>query len=147
MSLHRVFVFGTLKEGYSNFHINRGKRVGGDFITVERYPLYILGDQEYLPWLVPLAGQGHRVVGQVFEVDDATLVDMDKLERVDEPLWYRRMEITVQPREGGPESRVWVYFGNVERMRTETVHIGPVPEYTQELAAAYPLAGTPASRL
>ena len=137
--MHRVFVFGSLKEGYCNFHINRGQRMGGDFVTVERYPLYILGD-ENLPWLVPTAGVGHRVVGQVFEVDDATLAAMDRLERVDEPLWYRRVAVPVQAREGGTISVAWVYFGNAERLQLETVHAGPVPEYTQELAAAFPLA-------
>ncbi|WP_285414832.1 hypothetical protein [Variovorax sp. efr-133-TYG-130] len=31
-----VFVFGTLKEGFPNFTTNRGKRVAGEFVTVER---------------------------------------------------------------------------------------------------------------
>ncbi len=143
--MHRVFVFGTLKQGYCNFHINRGRRVGGDFVTVERYPLYILGE-ENLPWLVPEAGQGHAVVGQVFEVDDNTLAAMDQLERVDEPLWYRRVTIAVRPRESSESSEssdiitASVYFGNVERLALQAVHAGPVPEYTQELAAAFPLA-------
>ncbi len=137
--MHRVFVFGSLKQGFCNFHVNRGQRVGGDFVTVERYPLYILGD-ENLPWLVPAAGDGHHVVGQVFEVDDATLANMDRLERIDEPLWYHRVAITVQPRDGGAASTAWVYFGNHERLQLETVHAGPVPEYTPELAAAHPLA-------
>ena len=137
--MHRIFVFGTLKEGFCNFHVNRGRRIAGDFVTVERYPLVILGG-ENLPWLVPTAGQGHQVVGQLFEVDDAMLAEMDRLERVDEPLWYRRVAISVQPREGGDTSTASVYFGNPERMALETVHAGPVPEYTQALAAAYPLA-------
>ena len=137
--MHLVFVFGTLKQGYCNFHINRGQRVGVDHVTVERYPLYILGD-ENLPWLLPAAGQGHPVVGQLFEVDDSTLAEMDQLERVDEALWYRRQSISVRPCEGGEICSAWVYFGNHERMLLETVHTGPVPEYTQALAAAYPLA-------
>ena len=137
--MHRVFVFGSLKQGYCNFHINRGRRVGGEFVTLEPYPLYILGD-ENLPWLVPTAGVGHPVVGQVFEVDDHTLAAMDRLERIDEPLWYRRVLIAVQPREGGAAITAFVYFGNAERLALETVHAGPVPEYTQELAAQFPLA-------
>ena len=137
--MHRLFVFGTLKEGYCNFHVNQGRRVGSDHVTVEPYPLYVLGD-EHLPWLLPTAGEGHPVVGQLFEVDDSTLAAMDRLERVDEPLWYSRQSIFVKPCEGGEACTAWVYFGNVERLQLETVHAGPVPEYTQELAAAYPLA-------
>ncbi len=137
--MHSVFVFGTLKQGFCNFAINQGRRVGGNFVTVERYALYIIG-KDHLPWLVaPVAGEGHPVVGQLFEVDDTTLANMDRLERVDEPLWYRRVAISVQPAEGGAARTAWVYLGNHERLAQETVHVGPVPEYTQALAAAYPL--------
>jgi gamma-glutamylaminecyclotransferase len=138
--MHAVFVFGTLKEGFCNFGVNQGRRVGTDFVTVERYSLYIIG-QDHLPWLVApeTVDEGHAVVGQLFEVDDATLANMDRLERVDEPLWYRRVAIAVQPREGGAPRSAWVYLGNRDRMAQDTVHVGPVPEYTAELAAAYPL--------
>lgn len=135
---HRIFVFGTLKQGFCNFHVNRGLRVEGDFVTVQSYPLLVLGPR-HLPWLVPRPGQGHAVVGQVFEVDDATLADMDRLERITEPLWYRREAIEVRPLGGGAAQQAWVYFGSPERLALETIHAGPVPEYTAELAAAYPL--------
>lgn len=135
---HLIFVFGTLKQGFCNFHVNRGLRVGGDFVTVEPHPLYVLGPR-HLPWLVRQPGQGHPVVGQLFEVDDATLAEMDRLERITEPLWYRRESIAVRPCEGGAERSVWVYFGSAERLAVEAIHVGPVPEYTAALAAAYPL--------
>jgi gamma-glutamylaminecyclotransferase len=135
---HRIFVFGTLKQGFCNHHVNRGTRVGGDFVTVQPHALFIVGPR-HLPWLLPEPGQGHPVVGQLFEVDDATLADMDRLERVTEPLWYRRQPVEVRPHEGGASLTAWVYFGSPERLAQETVHAGPVPEYTAELAAAYPL--------
>ena len=139
---HRIFVFGTLKQGFCNHHVNRGTRVGGDWVTVQPHPLFILGPR-HLPWLLPQPGQGHRVVGQLFEVDDTTLADMDRLERVTEPLWYQRQPIEVRPfdsRAGSDAAQTaWVYFGSPERLAVETVHAGPVPEYTAELAAAYPL--------
>ncbi len=135
---HLIFVFGTLKEGFCNFHVNRGRRVGGDFVTVHPHGLYILGPR-HLPWLVDQAGLGGPVVGQLFEVNDATLTDMDRLERITEPLWYRRQPLAVRPRDGGTEQTVWVYMGSLERLAVEAIHAGPVPEYTPELAAAYPL--------
>jgi gamma-glutamylaminecyclotransferase len=138
--MHRVFVYGTLKQGFCNFHINRGRRVGGDFVTVHRHALFIIGEDN-LPWLVadPPAGEGHPVVGQLFEVDNNTLASMDQLERVAEPMWYQRQAIAVSPVERGPACTAWVYLGNRERMAQERVHAGPVAEYTQALAAAYPL--------
>ncbi len=42
-----VFVYGTLKESFANVHVNAGRRVPGDFETVERFPLYVIG--EYRP--------------------------------------------------------------------------------------------------
>ena len=140
--MHRIFVYGSLKEGHCNFHVNQGRRVAGDFVTVERYALYILGD-ENLPWLVPAATDGHFVVGQLFEVDDQTLANMDQLERIDEALWYRRVAIDVQARAGGAGGAggpAWVYLGNHERLQVEAVRAGPVAEYTAALAAAHPLA-------
>ncbi len=142
--MHTVFVFGSLKQGFCNFHYNRGVRVGGGFVTVDRFSLYIIGP-ENLPWLVSEAtpGEGHAVVGQLFEVDDATLARMDRLERVDEPLWYSRRAVAVRPAAGGAERTAWVYLGNRERMALEPAHVGPVPEYTPELAAAFPLVPDP----
>ena len=138
--MQALFVFGSLKQGFCNFHYNRGTRLGGNFVTVERCLLYIIGP-ENLPWLVPAAtpGEGHPVVGQLFEVDNAALAEMDRLERVDEPLWYSRRAIAVRPATGGAERTAWVYLGNRERMALEPAHVGPVPEYTAELAAAFPL--------
>jgi gamma-glutamylaminecyclotransferase len=135
-----LFVFGSLKQGFCNFHHNRGVRVPGRFVTVQRFSLYIIGP-ENLPWLVTEAtpGEGHAVVGELFEVDDAALADMDRLERVHEPLWYSRQAVAVRPAAGGAERSAWVYLGNRERMVLEPAHVGPVPEYTQALAAAFPL--------
>ena len=41
---HLVFVFGTLKEGFPNFRINKGIRVVGEFVTVQRFPLHLIGE-------------------------------------------------------------------------------------------------------
>ena len=108
---HQVFVYGTLKQGFRNFHINHGRRVPGEFITVQPHALLIVGDY-WLPWLllqdqagaapgegfrvVEPRGVGQRVVGQLYTVDDAGLAAMDKLEQVDEAGWYQRRRIAVQ---------------------------------------------------
>ena len=73
---HLIFVLGTLKQGCRNFHVNRGRRVGGDVVTIAPYPLYGIGPR-HLPWLLDRPGQGQPVVGQLFEVDDDTLAAMD----------------------------------------------------------------------
>ena len=59
----RVFVYGTLKQGFRNFHVNRGTRLPGAFVTVEAFPLYVIGPFA-LPWLVHEPGRGERIKGQ-----------------------------------------------------------------------------------
>ncbi|MDM0108399.1 gamma-glutamylcyclotransferase family protein [Variovorax sp. J22R24] len=137
MSQH-VFVFGTLKEGFPNFPTNKGARVAGDFMTVERYPLYLVGER-FSPWLVDAPGEGERVIGQVFEVDEATLAAMDELEQITEPEGYRRVMLDVEapddPR--GATYRVHAYIKSREQFALAVALLGPLQEYTREHAALY----------
>jgi gamma-glutamylaminecyclotransferase len=134
--LHRVFVYGTLKQGFRNFHVNRGVRVPGEFVTEQAFPLYVVGEFG-LPWLVHEPGRGHRVTGQVFEVDDESLAAMDVLECVDEPGWYSRRTLAVR-RAGAQEVlQVLAYFGSPARLAADTVHHGPLAEYTEAHQALY----------
>jgi gamma-glutamylaminecyclotransferase len=132
----KVFVYGTLKEGFRNFHVNRGTRLPGEFVTEQALPLYVIGEFG-LPWLVHDPGQGHRVVGQVFEVDAAALAQLDVLERVNDPDWYTRCPLRVRPRGGGEPVDAVAYFGSPARLRDETVHHGPIAEYTSGHQALY----------
>lgn len=139
MPVHSVvFVYGTLKEGFRNAHVNTGVRVPGEFVSVEPYPLYVIGPW-YLPWLVCSPGQGEPVVGQLYEVSPEGLQRMDALERITEPGWYARGEIRVRPRAapGAAPLRAMVYFGSAARLRSEVVHVGPLAEYTLAHAARF----------
>lgn len=137
-----VFVYGTLKQGFRNAHVNTGVRVPGEFVSVQPYPLYVIGPY-HLPWLVDDAGQGEPVLGQLYEVDDAGLVRMDELERIAEPDWYRRGEILVRRADqtDAPPVAAMVYFGSAKRLQTEAVHLGPVPAFTHEHAALHRAGG------
>jgi gamma-glutamylaminecyclotransferase len=129
--MHRVFVYGTLKEGFRNFGVNRGRRLPGRFVTRDPYPLYVIHDFG-LPWLVHAPGQGLRVAGQVFEVDDDGLVALDALERVHEPGWYTRRALTVQHEDDGTLLAVEAYFGDAARVVPGRWHHGPLAEYTAQ---------------
>jgi gamma-glutamylaminecyclotransferase len=126
---HRVFVYGTLKEGFRNFHVNRGTRLPGEFVTEQAFPLYVIGEFG-LPWLVHQPGQGHHVTGQVFEVDDEALAAMDVLERVNDRNWYTPRALTVRPIGGGEPLQALAYFGSSARLAADIVHHGPLAEYT-----------------
>jgi gamma-glutamylaminecyclotransferase len=133
--LHRVFVFGTLKQGFPNFATNRGQRVPGRFVTTLRYPLYLVGER-HSPWLLDSPGEGQRIAGQLFEVDGPTLEAMDRLERITEPDGYRRVEIDVEA-EAQPAQRASIYLKPREQFDPTEARLGPLGEYTLEHAALY----------
>ena len=113
--MYKVFVFGTLKEGFPNYKINKGSRLEGSYLTKNRYPLYLIG-KRFSPWLMLDKGKGHNVRGQVFTVNDATLAEMDKLERINELDGYRRIEMTVISEKSGEELVVFAYGKPVEQL-------------------------------
>lgn len=136
----RLFVYGTLKEGFRNFHINRGRRIEGEFVTAAPHPLYLVGDFG-LPWLLNRPGQGLQVEGQVFEVDAAVLRDMDALERIDEPGYYRRLPLQVLRIDNRQPMTVACYFGSDSTFEQGPVIAGPLARYELEHQALYRYSG------
>ena len=134
-----VFVFGTLKQGFPNFHCNAGSRLPGHFRLVNRYPLYLVGVRQS-PWLVDNPGHGFRVRGQLFDVDSNALDEMDTLERTGDADGYRRRVTRVSDNDQ-EISDVFVYLKPLAQYaevvsRGETV-TGPYADYTPNMADAY----------
>ena len=134
--MHSVFVFGTLKQGFPNSSTNKGSRVAGGFITVNRYPLYLVGER-CSPWLVLSEGEGLQVRGQVFTVDEATLGEMDRLERVHKTDGYRRVQVQVFSESTNEEMKVFVYVKPPQQLEGMLVQLGPIAEYELEHASLY----------
>ena len=133
-----IFVYGTLKEDFPNFHINRGSRVPGEFVTVRRFPLYLVGVRR-VPCVLNSPGEGERVIGQVFEVDAAALQQMDMLEGVHESDGYSRLSIDVVDRDKSSAAAfaAFAYVKRPEQLAAETNRVGPLAEYTVEHASWY----------
>lgn len=133
-----LFVYGSLKRGFPNEHVNTGRRVAGQYRTHERYALYLLGPGE-VPCLVSPPGAGHQVIGELYEVNDDDLRRMDRLERVGEPEGYERVEVAVERFDTSPVARlrVFAYLKPDHRIDTSIERIGPLPEYQQEHAARF----------
>ena len=134
--MNKVFVFGTLKEGFPNFKTNKGIRYRGDFQTKEKYPLYLVGER-YSPWLVLKAGVGHPVKGQVFEVTDDVLAEMDALERITVVDGYRKVSLPVVCLESGDEMTVLAYGKPPEMLQGAEVMQELAGEFCLEHAALY----------
>ncbi len=89
---YRLFVYGTLKSGFSNHIFLKGAKFLGRAQTKKRYPM-IVANRPY-PYLIDKEGEGERVYGELYEVDLPTLKRIDRLEEY--PLYYKRKEIEVE---------------------------------------------------
>jgi gamma-glutamylaminecyclotransferase len=130
-----LFVYGSLKEGFPNFHVNKGRRRTGDFQTVDALPLYLFRGR--LPCLLPQPGQGLKVRGQLFEVDEKALGAMDALERVGEAGGYVRSRIQVARVGDEPAQALEaeVYMQSPALLEQPGPHVGPLAEYTAQHAS------------
>jgi gamma-glutamylaminecyclotransferase len=137
----RVFVYGTLKEGFPNFHINQGVRVPGRWVTARRFSLYIVG-HDHVPWLVDEGeAAGQFVEGELYDVDSAHMPRMDALENLGEPGGYRREVIDVRRilDDGSlaEAAKAHVYLQDMAHRGQREIHAGPLRNYKPEHAARY----------
>lgn len=99
-----VFVYGTLKRGYDNHVLLEGSEFIGEVNTKNRYPM--VNVEEYFPYLIDRAGVGHNVKGELYKIDELTLLQLDILEGY--PDFYTREQIKVV--HYGIEISAIVYF-------------------------------------
>jgi gamma-glutamylaminecyclotransferase len=97
-----VFVYGTLKSGFSNHHYLDGSDYLGAGKTVEKYALYFDG----LPFVIRHESVTH-IHGELYAIDTPTLNTIDRLES--HPDWYNRQEVEIVTDEG-KRMAAWLYF-------------------------------------
>ncbi|XP_019868611.1 putative gamma-glutamylcyclotransferase CG2811 isoform X2 [Aethina tumida] len=112
-SLHKVFVYGTLKTGEPNHYwFDKDKEGYYKFLfnakTKEKFPL-IIATEFNIPFLLYSPGSGQNVMGEVYEVDDKVLAKLDILE--EHPDFYVRELYDVVRSDGDNEIvKVWIYM-------------------------------------
>ena len=79
MPVRKVFVYGTLKKGYDNHALLQGSK----FIGVAVVANHILYGST-IPFAVE--NKSSHITGEVYEIDDVTEKNLDKLEGY--PGWY-----------------------------------------------------------
>lgn len=90
--MNRVFVYGTLKRGQPNHHwLTKPENGVSKFIsegcTTTQFPL-VVGTRYNIPFLLDKKGCGNLVEGEVYEVDEKMMSNLDILE--DCPNYYDR---------------------------------------------------------
>lgn len=110
-----IFVYGTLKKGQPNhYRMFDGANGEAEFLasarTVQKYPLVIAGKYN-VPFLLDVPGEGHRVRGEIYRVDDRMLKFLDDFEMV--PTMYQRTLVELEVGEGslkaGSVAEAFVY--------------------------------------
>jgi len=128
--MHRVFIYETIKRGFPNdiSGIIDHKFIGA-CRTVEHYPL-VIGGAWHSPYLIDEPGTGHRVLGEVLEVDDHGLQALDRMEGTHVPNGYRRVGISVETDGGIEPFQAWAYVKSREAI--EGIHTEPMEEYRHD---------------
>ncbi len=100
-----IFVYGTLKGGGSNHARLHGRKFLGAAHTMPGYTLYSLGDY---PGMVAEASDQEGVHGELWQVDDANLPELDEFEGVPEGL-YRRAVVPLVPPHAKLKAEAYFY--------------------------------------
>lgn len=103
-----VFVYGTLKYGFSNHCVIKGSRFVCDAVTDKPYLLFASG----IPFMVNDSNDFNsvRVSGEVYDVSDETLGSLDVLEG--HPRFYKRESIWVINTKTNIKIYAFAYFIN-----------------------------------
>jgi gamma-glutamylaminecyclotransferase len=103
----KIFVFGTCKRG---FPLHEAALCDASFLgpcqTVERDPMLIAGPW-YAPMLLPEPGRGLRVKGELYEIADSRLVEIDAIESIGKP-GNLRIIVAIE-RRNGQSCRAFAY--------------------------------------
>ena len=107
--MHNIFIYGTLKRGYSNHNqYLKNQKYLGRYRTVDCYPL-VIANKWFAPVLIDELGQGKQIFGELYQVNDEKLAELDSLEHTDHILGYKRIEIKIQNIENGVMVQSFTY--------------------------------------
>jgi gamma-glutamylaminecyclotransferase len=104
----KLFVFGTLKKGFPlHSPALDGAHLVGRYRTLLRFRMLVAGPW-FAPMMFPEPGAGHRVLGELYSIEEHHLERIDAVESVGIP-GNLRIEIEVEPMEGGRPQLAFVY--------------------------------------
>lgn len=142
---HRLFVYGSLKTGFTNFERYLGVSVArggaeliGIGVTQQSFPM-VIRPRRFSPTLAPVLmdkpNVGHNIRGEVFQVDHSTLAALDILEGVAVGKYYKdSIQVEVQSPRCSRTLTCTCYFSLA---KAELLSQEYIPEYLAEHHALY----------
>lgn len=97
---NHILVYGTLKQGYSNHHLLEHSKYVCTTITTDKY---FMGSYYAFP-IVLENNADYNIVGEIYEISDETLQEVDLLES--NGTLYERKRVRVKDF----DKLVWMYF-------------------------------------
>ncbi|KAJ4821642.1 Gamma-glutamylaminecyclotransferase [Rhynchospora pubera] len=143
-----IFVYGTLKTGFPNYHVLSDFITAGDIsllspsaTTATPYPLVVGPPAVPVPFLLPLpsAAGSHLVSGELVSVSPRALSALDSFEGVPHGHYERRPVVVKTAGEGAKELEAQAYFAHrsfAEEMWRRSGEKG-FAEYTRDMALHY----------
>lgn len=106
----KVFVYGTLRKELGNHYLLQDSVYLGTGLTADKYVMLESSTGHSIPFVVKSNPTIHWfetfIEGELYEVDDATLYSLDRLEG--HPGWYKREYIDVVV--DGETTKAMIYF-------------------------------------
>ncbi len=93
---YKLFVYGTLKKAHCNEEYLKDAQFIDEATTTLAYPM--IAPKIWYPYLIDAPGEGRRVKGELYMIDDETLAKIDALEEY--PHYYTRKTIGVEDSRG-----------------------------------------------
>lgn len=111
-----VFVYGTLRRGGSNhWRMRNAMWIGSGSVEAVLFRI------DWYPGLILAEDSGDRVIGEIYQVDAATLAELDVFEGLSageiEGSEYRRVKTRAMTPGGCIEAWVWEWKGPVDGSR------------------------------
>ena len=127
-----VFVYGTLKRGQPNHHWlstaeNGFQRFVGAGVTNNKFPL-VIASRYNIPYLIDRPGDGNNIHGEIYEVDQKMLENLDVLE--DHPNYYQRRPEKVTKSDDNCEIECWIY--TLKKYKEEMLKLPMLSNYNSE---------------
>lgn len=122
----KVFVYGSLmSSGWNHYLLEGSDKLGVAITAHSAYNMHNLGGfpgvQEAMP--------GNFIRGEIYEVDNQTFSQLDRLEGY--PRLYTRKKIDVRIQSTNQFERAWIYLINNFQYATRVEVVDGVQDYTE----------------